>query len=258
MRYKRLLVFFTCSIFITALIVCFFSVFKVAKISISTTSITNSSENVKEIAYDTAKKHYGGNLFFISDSELKKELSKASPYINVKSVKKSYPNQLEISIIERKEVFCFVYQDKYYALDENLHIVSLKQRNQNNIDGLDNILLNLNVADFDGQTLKVGSNLKIHDNLSSSCLKELSNLIFENRKNLKSVELTVKKDGYFMRELTLTFKEGLVIVLQSLQEKTTDKFNKAVEYYLACENKGDTNKLFVNIHSTSGEIIITR
>ncbi len=257
MRYKRLLVFFTCSIFLTALIVCFFSVFKVAEISISTTTISNSNENVEEIVYRTANKHYGENLFFISEAELKKELNNASSYINVKKIKKSFPNKLEISVIERKEVFCLNYQDSCYMLDENLFVLSKKESNQNNIDGFNNIAINLNVADFDIQSLKVGKELKIYDSQSLKCLTLLSNLICENRVNLNSVELTVKKDGYFMRELTLTFKEGLVIVLQSLQEKCVDKFNKAISYYLDCENKGDDTVLYANIHTQSGEIIIT-
>lgn len=257
MRYKRLLVLFTCSIFLTALIVCFFSVFRVSEVNIYTTEIINSNENIKELVYENSKDSYGKNLFFLNQKDIVNKLNKTSPYINVKKVEKRYPNILEISVEERKEVYSIFYQNKFFVLDESFQVLAIKENNKNNIDSLENILLNLNVADFDYQTLKVGKKLKVYDKVSFECLSNLSNLIFENRANLKSVELTVKKDGHFMRELTLTFKEGLVIVLQSLQERSVDKFNSAIEYYLACENKGDLTKLYANIHIESGEIIIT-
>ncbi len=256
MKYKRLLVFVTSMIFITAFIICFFAIFKTAEIYVDVNSITGSNEQVADKVQALLKEKEGENLLFISTEDVERELNGVSSYAKVTKVVKKYPNRLEVYVDERVEKFAILYQDKYYSLDEELHVLSEKDENVNNVDGYPNLLINFDIADVDTGTIKVGNNLTIYDKATDTYLKQSINAFNENRGDISSITITVKKEKFYFRRITLKMREGMVINIDKADVKTQEKIAKALEFYKLSANKGDATEYFVNVLESSGEIIV--
>ena len=257
MKYKRLLVFVTSMIFFTALIICFFAMFKTAEISIDVNSVAGSNEQVAEKVQALLQDKEGKNLLFISTEELEREVNGVSSYAKVTKIEKKYPNKLEVYVEERVEKFAVCYQNKYYVVDEEMHVLKEKQENVNNVTGKPNLLINFDIADIDTETLKVGKNLSIYDAKTSAYLKENINSLFEKMGDISTVSITVKKEKFYFRRITLTMREGMVINIDKADIRTSEKIKKAYEFYLAASNKGDKTEYFVNVLEATGDIIVS-
>ena len=229
--------------------------FKTAEIKINYVSISTSTESVSQKAKEGLEDYYNKNLLFISEDKLRAKLEQISPYVEVESIEKKYPNKLVVNVTERVEVLTVKSGDSYYAVDNKFFVLSKKVTNQNNVDGKRNILLNVNIADYDETTLQVGSTFKINEIETQKYLIENLSLITENRQSVLSVDVNVVSDGVKNRTLTVTMLEGLVVQIDKADENTKQKLKKLFEYYQALENKGDTQKRYVTT-LTSGEIVV--
>lgn len=256
MKYKRLLVFVTSMIFITAFIICFFAVFKTAEIYVDVNAVSGSNEQVADKVQALLKNKEGKNLLFLSTEEVESEVNGASSYAKVTKVTKKYPNKLEVVVEERVEKFAIFYENNYYAVDEELHILNKSEQNINNIDGKPNLVLNFDIADIDTNSIKVGETLKIYDQKTTDYLIENVSSLYEKRGDISAVTITVKKEKFYFRRLTLTMREGLVLNIDKADIRTQEKIAKALEFYYNLANKGDTTEYFVNILESSGEIIV--
>lgn len=256
MKYKRLLVFVTSMIFITAFVICFFAIFKTAEIHVDVNAVSGSQEQVADKVQALLKDKEGKNLLFISTDQIKEEINAVSSYAKVTKVVKKYPNKLEVFVEERVEKFAIFYENKYYALDGELHLLNEKTENVNNVDGKPNLLLNFDVADIDVNSVKVGKNLAIHDEKTTAYLKENVSTLFEKRGDIAAVTITVKREKFYFRRLTLKMREGMVINIDKADIRTQEKISKALEFYYNSANKGDTTEYFVNVLESSNEIIV--
>ncbi len=254
MKYKRLLVFVTSMIFFTALVICFFAVFKTAEIYVDVNAVSGSNEEVADKVQALLKDKEGKNLLFISTEDIEKEINGASSYAKVTKVVKKYPNKLEVFVEERVEKFAIQYENKYYTLDEELHVLNVKDTNVNNIDGLPNLLISFDIADIDTSTIKIGENLKIYDEKTMAYFKGNINALVEKRGDIDSIAITVKKEKFYFRRLTLKMREGMVINIDKADIRTDEKILKALEFYYASPNKGDYTEYFVNVLDSTGEI----
>ncbi len=254
MKYKRLLLFVTSMIFISAFIICLFALFKTAEIYIDVTSVANSNENIEEKVKSVCDKKQGENLLFLSIEDLESQLNSQSGYLKVVKIEKEFPNKLHVKVEERVEKFAFYYGDSYYMLDEEMHILAKKATNENNIDKNKNILLNFSIADIDETSISVGKNLNIYDKTTLTYVNETFNKLFLRRGDISSVSVTVKMDKHFFRRLTLTMREGMVINIDKANERTSEKIDKALEFYDNSSNKGDTLEYYVNVLIGTGEI----
>ena len=153
MKYKRLLVFVTSMIFFTALVICFFAMFKTAEIYVDVNAVSGSNEQVADKVQALLEDKEGKNLLFISTEEIEREINGASSYAKVSKIVKKYPNKLEVYVEERVEKFAIYYGDKYYALDNEFHVLSESDKNANNIDEKPNLLINFDIADVDKTVL---------------------------------------------------------------------------------------------------------
>ncbi len=256
MKYKRLLLFVTSMIFITAFVICFFAVFKTAEIYVDVTAVTNSKENITKKALTVCEAKQGDNLLFLNTDKLAEELNLQSGYLKVVKIEKKYPNKLYVTIEERVEKFAVLYENNYYMLDDEMHVLAKKDANTNNTDGNKNVLLNFSIADIDESSIAIGSNLKVYDKATSLYLKENLDKLYLRRGDIYSIDVTVKKDKVYFRRLTLTMREGMVINIDKPNERMGEKIDKALEFYDNSPNKGDMNEYFVNILSDTGEIIV--
>ena len=257
MKYKRLLVFVTSMIFVSALIICFFAMFKTAEIIVNVKTVNGSNEQVTEKVEESLSDAYGKNLLFISTEDIKNQVNSLSSYAKVIEVVKHYPNKLEIVVEERLEKFSVEYNGEYYAIDGELHVLSKKNVNENNVDNNPNVLLKFDVADIDANTLQIGSTLKIYDEKTLNYLLTNADKLYLNRGDISSIEITVKKEKVYFRRLTLKMREAIVINIDKADIKTTEKIEKALEFYSLSPNKGEALEYFVNILAETGEIVVT-
>lgn len=261
MKYKRALIFVTILFFVTILIFASSMLFRIGEIEVKGNVISNSSENVLSKAESALSQFKGKNYVFTSAKSVQSAVENSSSYAKVVSVKKSFPNKIVVEVKERKEALCLVYNSKYYVLDEELTILKIADNNVNNLDGLKNVELNLNVADYGQAELKVGNVLNIYDAVTSNYLKSSIAKLTYNRANIESVLIEVKRDGIAYNRLTLTMREGVTFRIQKAHESTLLKLDKAFEFYseltLPIGNKGE-GEYFVYILESTGEVTISK
>jgi hypothetical protein len=261
MKYKRVLIFVTILLFVTVLIFASSMLFTVNEVEVKGETISTSNENVLTKAEEVVSSYKGKNYLFVKESEVRGAVEGSSPYVKVVSVKKSFPNKIVVEVKERREALALYYNSNYYVLDEDLTILKVTQNNANNIDGLKNVELVLNLADYGQAELSVGKTLNIYDNAAFNYVKESVSKFLENRQNLESVALEVKRDGIMYNRLTLTMREGVVFRIQKASDKLGAKLDKAFDYYSALTmpngNKGE-GEYFVYVLESSGEVIVSK
>lgn len=253
MKYKKLLVFITCLLFVTVAVFCLTSAFKVTDIELSVESVENSPENVSQLCQDELIKYKDENLLFLDVNAVKNNLSKLSGYIEVVDVKKAFPNKIMVTVKERVEAFSILVNGKYYALDTDFNVLSQKTSNTNNVTSNDNVVLEVALSDFD-TNIKVGDKLKIYDGATASYLSACSNALYSIKGGLQKVTVSVKKDGISYKTLTLKMKEGVSFSLLKADEKTVEKINATYEFYTLLENKGFGE--YITVLEDNGEITV--
>ncbi|MBR5438923.1 MAG: FtsQ-type POTRA domain-containing protein [Clostridia bacterium] len=261
MKYKRVLILVTILFFVTVSIFASAMLFTVNEIEIKADVIASSGEGVQSKAETVLSSYKGKNYIFTDTNKIANEVQKSSPYVKVVSVNKVFPNKIVVEIKERKEALCLVYDSKYYVLDEELVILKISNSNENNVDGLKNVELNLNVADYGQAELAVGAKLNVYDQTAFSYLKNSVTKFVENRQNLESVTLEVKRDGNVYNRLTLAMREGVKFRIQKANEETLEKLDKAFEFYsnltMPNGNKGEGDYFVFKLES-SGDVVVSK
>ncbi len=255
MKYKKLLIFITSLIFVTTLAFSLVIIFKIAEIDLTVSTVKGSNENVTAVVSERLNSYNGKNIIFTSANNIKKELESLSGYVKVKSVKKVFPNRLNVEIEERVEVFSVKYKNEYYVLDEDLKILLKKQENFNNVNGLPNIFLDLSLSDYNEKTLVSTKTLTFYDEEIEKAFSEIKDLILQRKENIYSIKVNVRSDGKLNRYLLFTMTEGMEIQIDKANLLAKDKLIKLFEYYDSSENKGDTVKRYVTKRD-DGEIVV--
>ncbi len=253
MKYKKLLVLMTCLLFAMVAVFCFASAFKITDVELNYNVITGSTENVKEKCSKRLEDYKDKNLVLINSDKVKDELVALSGYIEVVSIEKIFPNKLSVSVMERPEAFVLEINDRIYALDNKLNVLAQKSDFKNNVYGYDNIILELNPADYDS-SLSIGKSLVMRDGETDSYLKACSDFIYSMRENLVKVSLTTKKDGVKYKTITLHMREGVTFTILKANEKTLEKMQATFEFYKNLSNKGYGE--YITVLEDSGNITI--
>ena len=118
-------------------------------------SVENSAR--VQTVQETLDKYTGKNLLFCKTDDIKAEIEQ-DPYIEVVSIVKRYPDQLEVKVKDRKELYVVNNGDAYYVLSEN-GIVLRKSDEQ--VGGREYIELDL--GDIKTNRLTVGSYISTED-----------------------------------------------------------------------------------------------
>lgn len=237
MKYKKLLLLMTSLLFITVAVFCFASAFKITDIELKVTDINGSSENVKSLCETELLKYKDENLVFVNVDKLKKDLTALSGYVKVCNIEKQFPNKLLVEVEEIYEAFVINNGVNYYALDIDFNVINVKNSIKNNVDGNDNLLLDIPLSDFN-TTLLVGQKLNVFDGETFDYLKLCAQKIYSLREYISSVKTTVRKDGYDYKTLTLNMREGVSFTILKSNLLTLEKIDALINYYNTVENKG--------------------
>ncbi|MBO5926926.1 MAG: FtsQ-type POTRA domain-containing protein [Clostridia bacterium] len=253
MKYKKLLLFTTSLIFIITLVFSLAYVFRVAEINVKCNELSGSNEPISEMANLYLEDYYQENIIFLNKNRIKEDLENISGYIEVKKVEKKYPNKLIVEIVERREVYSFKSGNDFWALNESFNVITKKSENVNNLTGLPNVEIVVNLADYDDSKLIKGGKLSLYDNKTAESFNIIKQLVVERKENLKSITVNVRSDGKVNRYLLVTMTEGMVFQIDKSDEFLMDKLLVMFEFYDAFENKGDEIKRYVT-KLDSGEI----
>ena len=119
-------------------------------------------------------------IMSISQSQVKKLLSKKLPFIETVTVKCSFPDTVQIKVGDAKEYYCFVQKDDYYSVSEKGHILNKY------------LELPQNVIEVKASSakLKVGQDLSFGDNQEKETFELITAAIKEKGITLNSIDIT--------------------------------------------------------------------
>lgn len=237
MKYKKLLVFITCLLFVTVAVFCFASAFKVTDVEVKVTTVDGSSENIDGLCGNYLKRYEGKNLIFVNTDNITSDLTSLSGYLSVVSVEKQYPNKILVTVKEKVEKFVIASSNAYYALDGDLCVLKQKSDVKNNVDGSSNLLIKLSLSDY-SQDLKVGQTLNVYDGVLLSLISSSKDALYERKTDLVSVEFTTKIDGLSNKRIIIKTKEGSTFTILKADEKTSEKLAYTFSFYDSLSNKG--------------------
>ena len=98
-----------------------FSKFNLKKIIVENNFLIKEEE-IKNLLFPI----YNKNLIFLGNAEIEQAIMKNS-YIESFSIKKKYPNTLEIKIIEKKPIAILFFNKKKYYLSEKIELIDFKK-----------------------------------------------------------------------------------------------------------------------------------
>ena len=98
-----------------------FSKFNLKKIIVENNFLIKEEE-IKNLLFPI----YNKNLIFLGNAEIEQAIMKNS-YIESFSIKKKYPNTLEIKIIEKKPIAILFFNKKKYYLSEKIDLIDFKK-----------------------------------------------------------------------------------------------------------------------------------
>lgn len=187
------------------------------------------TDKVDAVAFqNTLDKYSGGNLLFFNADEMIKEIE-SDPYFKVTAVEKKFPNVVEVSVTERREVYLLEYSGKTYITDQTGFVLAeLTEERKNSAD--------FNPRDF--ITLKLDGNISVKaltvgDILKTDCDDTLATafvLAKEARLTDCIKDMTVRV-GVELKDVVFVTYTGVSIEIQNLNVKGVEKARKAVTLY---------------------------
>lgn len=237
MKYKKPLIAFTFALLFVCAFICFLFAFKTADVEVRVTKTEISDSSVEESVLDSLNSLKGKCLPFLSESKIKETAAGGSPYIEVTSVKKSYPNKIVVDVKERVEAFYITCCNESVMTDENFRVLRKTDENANKLDKNRNVEIILNPSDVKDGSFSIGATVTANDSETATVLTALSGLLASNRKIVKSAAVTVRENGVFIRSVTVTFIEGAKFEIVLATERVADKFTAAVAKYESLADK---------------------
>ncbi|MGN1234629.1 MAG: cell division protein FtsQ/DivIB [Christensenellaceae bacterium] len=201
----------------------------------------------------TLDERIGTNYVSVDEEEIA-ELA-ASPYLEVVSVKKAFPDLVVVTVREKWELFAVQDGEDYYMLDKNGVILARSSVNANRVDGGENVLL----SGVQIVSPVVGETAQLYLSGGSSASSEgvrrmiaLAGLLDEKlgglRSCVESVSLRAATDNPQDEIVTFVTKEGVLLCIADPSSLGEEKAAAVTEKYLALS---DVNKLFGRVEAGS-------
>ncbi len=186
----------------------------------------------------TLESYKNKNLIFLDEKEVADSV-KFDTGIKVTNVTKKFPNRLEITLLERREVYTLKVEDKYYTLDETGFVMKITDTAENNREKV--------YLELDGLAVKtttVGENLRTEDDEFFYAILDMAESV-----NLSDcIKSVVLENNVEIQEKDAIFKTytGVDIRIIEPKERGVDKIKKAFEIY--DKELNDYYKLFSEIY----------
>ena len=239
MKYKKLLIFVTCLMFVAVLIVGTATLFTTAEIKVECAEIENSPEKVSDKSISALNYYKGKSLLFVNKDRLVKTLAAATPYAEILEVKKIYPNRISVKIAERKEYFALKSNDKYYILGKDFKVLKESLSPNNNIDGNPLAVMTIAASDYNYGDLRVNAYMNIGDGSTKAALLTSADklLDFRGTSFCGEISLKVYENGRRFPVLTVKTVEGAKFHLFEFDDEPLLKIAAAYKRYTETEDK---------------------
>ncbi len=245
MNARRTLVSIITAAFIAISVFVFFTAFKIKEIDATYTTVEASSRvsSVKE----TLNEKVGENLLFVKTEDIKAEIE-CDPYFKVTEIKKSFPNVIEISVKERREIFYVLSSEKFFIVSEDGVVLRSSEEKPS---GLIEITLS---SGLEFNSIEIGSELTANE---TDRLKSAIKLTESVRLNDCVQALNVSKSdaggaiGIFQTDVTYGLVTGGCIEILNIENYGVEKATYAMQAF--DEEESDYVKSFGKIQA--GDLI---
>ncbi len=149
--------------------------FPVKNIKADGSNIYSSAEIIKESGINNKTP-----IISVSEGKIKARLLKKLPYIETVTVKRSFPDTVQIKVRDAKEYYSFELNGEYYAVSEKGHVLSLYSEPPQD-------LVEVKAASAE---LEVGGDLKFGEEQEKEVFELITNYTKENGITLNSINIT--------------------------------------------------------------------
>ena len=220
MKSKKLVIGYAIAVFLLIFVITFNSVCAITQFNVkfetSSAGATASAKTVQERLDAYLKKSF---LFFKEKNVynvVDKVCEEDGTYLEVLSVKKTFPNKVTVSVAERYEKYAFSVNGKYYITDTHGEILAVKEDNANNIGGN-----NIDIKGFTFAEAETGRIITADEEEMFSVLMTLLNTTADEklggiRGRIASAKYISRGSGLTVKDdlFVFTFTEGIKIVLE--------------------------------------------
>lgn len=240
MKHKRLFAISTALVYLVFMILCLAYAFSVKHINSEYIMQADSVryEKVESILSDCENK----NLCFVNLKKIKNKIEKDA-YLKVLKIEKKFPNSINVTVEERKEMFEINVDGQYFVLDENYFVLAKKS-----VSG-DNVKLELEESVYDKNSLKIKGTFKLVAKEMENCIaKMLDN--FSDWKNLltkiKIEAVNSSSDNY---RVTFYTTQGCQIEIRKAKSDGEQKVMVAINAYKQLTDLEKTDSKIIAFYS---------
>lgn len=188
-------------------------------------SVARRGEDAEE-AYKSLQNFKGVNLLFFNTDEIKKAVEE-NPYMQVSEIKKSYPNAIDVKIVERREIYLLSVDGKHYVADEKGFV--LKRISETEASSYGNVI-RLDTDNLEITSPVVGSKLASDSDetlYGAFALAEKVKLT-DCIKNMKIVRYF---DGEWHYDARFETYSGVTVVIEKAETRGEEKIVSAFSSY---------------------------
>ena len=253
MQKKFVLTISICIIFLACVILSLVLLFSVQRVTVDYTVFSRNDEaGIYSTVFDKDtleeldgifSKYKKKSLVFFDTKKVYEDLDGYS-YVKVEEVRKEYPNRIIVKISERKEIYALNVDGTYFMIDEEGYLLSKKNQNANNVDGVRNVLLKGFSVNQEAQT---GKPLELINDENFALLRVCAKEFVKIRDKVSEFYyMTEKNYGDFV----FVLKSGVKLVIASPSEIPEKKIEVGLAHYAKLDDDAKTRGyIFVDTHN---------
>lgn len=234
MRMKKFSAITIATVFALSLVFCFFFSFSIKKVSVTYAVQTDCDTRLIEDALSV----FNGQSLLFFDTDDVETLVAEYPYFEFCGAEKQFPNVLNVSLKERREVFCVFSGSVAYFCSEDG--VILKKQDKTTVSDDDvSALVEVNLTNFTVDRDAVGKKIGTDDDgFLYSAFKEFVNVGLTD--NVKKVELDrkVALETLAVKDVYIYTATGVKIEIWDFDDMASEKMNVAFRAYNEASDDG--------------------
>lgn len=165
MRKKTIVIIYAVAVFLIIFLITFNTVCSVSQFEVvydagSPDMIAKAEQVQNELEERYLRKNY---LFFEEENVYSTVAEIGGGYLEVTSVKKVFPNKISVSVKEKYEAYTFVSGGKYYVVGDDGTVLSVSDKNENNIEGR-----NIEIVGIEFNTPQVGDKFTVTESFTKA------------------------------------------------------------------------------------------
>lgn len=140
------------------------------------------------------EENYKNKWIFTFKEKDVREILGVNPYVEITEVKKVFPDRLEITMLERKERFALLCDNKYYVTDSKYYLLRVADKlTDTEIDNLKTVNVK-NIEGFDLSKAMVGEKISSYGGLLFESMTTIFETFSDGLNFVKSIEIDGEKN----------------------------------------------------------------